>query len=164
MSKKYEIQQEEEQFLIKEATAVYGHSTLVSGMAGTRRTRPYGSAAIIQILNQGLPVGELDSLRESLNIPMEKLLSLLNLSKATISRRRNAGERLDTDASDRVLRYARLMGLAVEVLESVDQARQWLNTPAVGLGGSTPLDYARTEVGAREVENLLGRIDQAVYA
>jgi uncharacterized protein (DUF2384 family) len=27
-----------------------------------------------------------------------------------------------------------------------------------------PLDYARTEIGAREVEKLLGRIDHGVYS
>jgi uncharacterized protein (DUF2384 family) len=27
-----------------------------------------------------------------------------------------------------------------------------------------PLDYAETEIGAREVENLLGRIEYGVYS
>ena len=43
-------------------------------------------------------------------------------------------------------------------------ARLWLGSPQVGLGGAVPLDYAETEVGAREVEDLLGRIDHNVYA
>jgi len=34
----------------------------------------------------------------------------------------------------------------------------------VGLGGETPLEYAETEVGAREVEDLLGRIEYGVYS
>jgi len=32
------------------------------------------------------------------------------------------------------------------------------------LGGAIPLEYARTEVGARELEKLLGRIDYGVYS
>ncbi|HWH91978.1 MAG TPA: MbcA/ParS/Xre antitoxin family protein, partial [Candidatus Binatia bacterium] len=32
-----------------------------------------------------------------------------------------------------------------------------------GLGGAVPLDYASTETGAREVEDLLGRIKYSVY-
>ncbi|WP_082407641.1 MbcA/ParS/Xre antitoxin family protein [Verrucomicrobium spinosum] len=39
-----------------------------------------------------------------------------------------------------------------------------LNAPQTGLGGAIPLDYARTEVGAREVEALLTRIEHGVYA
>ena len=56
------------------------------------------------------------------------------------------------------------MGRAVEVLESMDHARQWLTSPQLGLGGSVPLEYAETEVGAREVEDLLGRIEYGVYS
>jgi uncharacterized protein (DUF2384 family) len=33
-----------------------------------------------------------------------------------------------------------------------------------GLGGAVPLDFAKTEIGAREVENLLGRIEYGVYS
>ena len=56
------------------------------------------------------------------------------------------------------------MGKAVEVMESEDNARQWLTSPQVGLGGAVPLEYAETEVGAREVEDLLGRIEFGVYS
>jgi putative toxin-antitoxin system antitoxin component (TIGR02293 family) len=63
-----------------------------------------------------------------------------------------------------VVRFARLMGKAVTVLESEDNARQWLTSPQFGLGGAVPLDYADTEVGAREVEDLLGRIEYGVYS
>ena len=31
------------------------------------------------------------------------------------------------------------------------------------VGGAIPLDYAETEVGAREVDDLLGRIKYSVY-
>ena len=63
-----------------------------------------------------------------------------------------------------MVRFARLLGKAVGVLESEENARQWLSSPQFGLGGAIPLEYARTEVGAREVENLLGRIEYGVYS
>jgi putative toxin-antitoxin system antitoxin component (TIGR02293 family) len=56
------------------------------------------------------------------------------------------------------------MGKAVELMESEESARQWLASPQFGLGGAVPLDYAETEIGAREVEDLLGRIEYGVYA
>ena len=49
-------------------------------------------------------------------------------------------------------------------MESEANARQWLNAPQFGLGGAIPLEYAGTEVGAREVEDLLGRIEYGVYS
>lgn len=121
------------------------------------------SATVIRKLEAGLPVRELDDLQSGLDLPMEKVGSLLGISKATLHRRKAAG-RLDTSESDRVVRFARLLGKAVAVLESEEHARQWLNSPQFGLGGAVPLEYARTEVGAREVENLLGRIEYGVYS
>ena len=118
---------------------------------------------LIRSVKAGLPVGELDVLRESLDLPMERLAPLMGISKATLHRRKAAG-RLDAAESDRVIRYARLMGKAVEVLETVEGARRWLNSPQVGLGGAVPLEYAESELGAREVEDLLGRIEYGVYS
>ena len=103
------------------------------------------------------------ALQASLAVPMETLVPMLGISKATLHRRK-AGGRLGPAESDRVVRFARLMGKAVEVMESEENARQWLTSSQFGLGGAVPLDYAETEVGAREVEDLLGRIEYGVYS
>ena len=81
----------------------------------------------------------------------------------TLHRRKIEG-RLDAVESERVLRFARLMGKAINVFGSENNAREWLNKAQFGLGGAVPLDYAETEIGAREVENLLGRIEYGVYS
>jgi putative toxin-antitoxin system antitoxin component (TIGR02293 family) len=118
---------------------------------------------VIALIRKGLPVRELAALQHSLDVPIEKLAPKLGISPATLQRRKLEG-RLHQDESDRVFRYARLFGRAVQVLESKESARRWLNSPQVGLGGAVPLDYAETEVGAREVEDLLGRIEFGVYS
>ena len=67
--------------------------------------------------------------------------------------------------SDRLLRTARLFRLAVDLFDGDRQAaRQWLQTPKRALGGATPLDHAATEVGAREVEDLVGRAEHGVVS
>lgn len=132
-------------------------------MQGAESLRSLAAPRLIAALTRGLAVEELEDLRDSLDVPMEKLIPLLGMSKATLHRRKIQG-RLEPDESDHVLRFARLMGHAVEVLESPENARRWLSSPQIGLGGAVPLDYARTEVGAREVEDLLGRIEYGVYA
>ncbi|MGP8199783.1 MAG: antitoxin Xre/MbcA/ParS toxin-binding domain-containing protein [Limisphaerales bacterium] len=118
---------------------------------------------LINVIQAGLRVRELKDLQSSLAVPMERLGPMLDISKATLHRRM-AGGRLGPAESDRVVRFALLMGKAVGVLESEGKARQWLTSPQFGLGGAVPLDYARTEVGAREVEDLLGRIEYGVYS
>ena len=52
-------------------------------------------------------------------------------------------------------------GLAGTAYTSPDS---WLRSQQLGLGGEVPLDYAESEVGAREVEDLLGRIEFGVYS
>jgi putative toxin-antitoxin system antitoxin component (TIGR02293 family) len=130
---------------------------------GTTGEMTFPPARLVEVLRVGLPVQELNDLQATLAVPMDKLVPMLGISKATLHRRKAEG-RLDQAESDRVVRFARLMGKAVEVMESEEGARQWLNSPQFGLGGAVPLEYAETEVGAREVENLLGRIEYGVYS
>ncbi len=135
----------------------------IFGPSGKRSASPPTAAMLIESMKKGLPLAELELLRASLELPMDRLAPLLGIPKATLHRRKAAG-RLDPAESDRVLRFARLLGKAIEVLETEENARSWLTTPQYGLGGAVPLEYAGTEVGAREVEDLLGRIAYGVYS
>jgi putative toxin-antitoxin system antitoxin component (TIGR02293 family) len=59
----------------------------------------------------------------------------------------------------------RLYRQAVELFEGdVAAAREWLNSPAKAFAGRTPLQAAETEVGAREVENLIRRLEYGVFS
>jgi putative toxin-antitoxin system antitoxin component (TIGR02293 family) len=112
----------------------------------------------------GLPVEEFDSLREMLGLTVEEMAQKIGVSTATLSRRRAKKEPLDRDHSDRLMRYARLYWLSVAFFQGdAPTARAWLTRPARALAGHTPLDFAETEVGAREVEDLIGRLEHGVY-
>jgi putative toxin-antitoxin system antitoxin component (TIGR02293 family) len=122
-------------------------------------------AAQVKAVEAGLPETELTQLQASLALPTERLVPLLGLSKATFHRRKKAaGARLSPLVSDRVARFALLLRQAIRVFGNRDDANRWLKAAQVGLGGAVPLDYAKTEIGAREVERLLGRIEHGVYA
>lgn len=123
----------------------------------------FAPSNMVRAIEAGLPVKELKDLQASLGVPMERLFFLLGISKATHHRRKASGT-LGPAQSDRVVRFAKLMGKAVKVFGNMEDAKQWLNSSQFGLGGAVPLDYAKTEVGAREVENLLGRIEYGVYS
>jgi len=125
--------------------------------------KTFSPQEVIEVINRGLPIGELEYLRSRLDVPIDRLTQNIGLSRATFHRRKAAG-RLTSDESDKVVRFAQLLGLANRVLENEDDARRWLTSPQFGLGGAVPLNYARTEVGAREVEDLLNRIEYGVYS
>jgi putative toxin-antitoxin system antitoxin component (TIGR02293 family) len=111
----------------------------------------------------GLDFGEFEALRRQLDLSLGELTARLGLSRATIDRRMAAG-RLTKDESDKVVRFARLLGHAAHLFGGLDEARQWLKAPRSGLGGAVPLDHAQTEAGAQEVENLLGRVARSVQS
>jgi putative toxin-antitoxin system antitoxin component (TIGR02293 family) len=67
--------------------------------------------------------------------------------------------------SDHDLRASRVFAKAIELFEGDrDAASKWMQTPLPALGGETPIDIARTELGARQAENLVGRIEHGVYS
>ena len=61
-------------------------------------------------------------------------------------------------------RISNLYDRAIEVLGDQERAEAWLKKPNKALGMKTPLQYADTESGAREVENLLGRLEYGVFS
>ena len=118
---------------------------------------------LIRQIQKGLRFSELETLQNSLEMPFEQLAVKLSISRSTLQRRKAAG-RLSPDESDKVIRYSRLLQQAVDFFGDIEKARAWLKHPQYGLGGAIPLDYARTETGAREVEDLLGRMKYGVYS
>jgi putative toxin-antitoxin system antitoxin component (TIGR02293 family) len=118
---------------------------------------------LIRQIQKGLRFSELETLQNSIDMPFEQLAAKLSISRSTLQRRKTAG-RLSPDESDKVMRLSRLLEHATNVFGDIEKARAWLKFPQRGLGGAVPLDYAETEVGAREVDNLLGRIDYGVYS
>ena len=62
------------------------------------------------------------------------------------------------------MRISNLYDRAIEVLGNQERAEAWFKEPKKALGMKTPLQYAETEIGAREVENLLGRLEHGVFS
>jgi putative toxin-antitoxin system antitoxin component (TIGR02293 family) len=118
---------------------------------------------LIHRIQKGLRFSELKTLQDSIDLPFEQLAAKLSISRSTLQRRKAAG-RLSPDESDKVIRYSRLVRQAADFFGDIEKARAWLKHPQYGLGGAVPLDYAKTEAGAREVENLLGRMKYGVYS
>jgi putative toxin-antitoxin system antitoxin component (TIGR02293 family) len=114
-------------------------------------------------IEAGLSFRAVQNLQKALAIPMETLASVLGMSRATLHRRKNQG-RIDKGESERLVRYQRLLKKAEDVFGDAKSAREWLMHPQSGLGNVVPLEFAKSEIGAREVENLLGRIEYGVYS
>lgn len=113
-------------------------------------------------LEQGLPYDALERLRAVLDVPVARVAELVRIPLRTLARRKDAG-RLQPEESDRLLRLARIVALALGLFEGeVPPTRAWLLGPHMALGHRTPLDLATTDVGAREVERVIGRLEHGI--
>jgi putative toxin-antitoxin system antitoxin component (TIGR02293 family) len=113
-------------------------------------------------VEEGLPVGSLDTISRYLAVDDSAAAQLKHavVPRSTLRRR----DRLSLEESERTERLARLAALAEQVWEEPDLAREFLTQAQPQLGGERPIDLARTELGAREVEILLMRIEYALPA
>lgn len=126
-----------------------------------KKSKPFSKKSPVRrkerVAQTGLDFGEFESLRKQLDLSLDELSSRLGLSRSAIEQRKATG-RLTTDESGRVVCFARLLGHAMHLFGGLNEARRWLKTPQRGLHGAVPLDYAKTDLGAREVENLLTQL------
>src|SRR5690606_29674049 len=120
-------------------------------------------AAIIKALKSGLPISSFKKLQKIMDVPAGQLATTVNIAARTLLRRGKQGK-LQTDESERLLRIGRLFDLTLELFEDKQMARQWFKEPNKALGGVSPLEYSDTEPGAKEVESLIGRLDQGIFS
>ncbi len=88
----------------------------------------------------------------------------LVIPRRTLDRRREDKQPLTVIESDRLLRVIRVIVRAIDALGDPEKARTWLRTENRALRGETPLGLLATDIGARMVERILGRIEHGVYS
>jgi putative toxin-antitoxin system antitoxin component (TIGR02293 family) len=124
--------------------------------------RTFDTATLLERIGQGLSFSALERFVRATALPKDLATSAIQLTPRTLSRRKAEG-RLHPDESDRLLRIARIFARALVLFEGdADSARRWLISAQPALGGATPLEYAATDVGSREVEALIGRLEHGV--
>jgi len=105
----------------------------------------------------GLPKAALRACVEHVSTtPTERRKLLYRVvPEATYKRRRG---QLKPEESARTERLARVIATAEYVWNDAEDARRFLNTPHPELASATPIERALTELGARQVEELLWKI------
>ena len=113
----------------------------------------------------GLPVGCVIYFKKHTGLSNVHMSKALGVSEKTFIRWQDDPDKLlDPVVSDRLVRTAKIMGLAEEVLEDAQSARAWLSRAQPALGNEIPQDLLRTETGAKQVEDLLLRMEHGYLA
>jgi len=118
----------------------------------------------VDIVKSGLPIAAVSRLAETSGLTLERIKQVARISEGSFSRRKQTG-RLSQDESERLFRVGHVFERAVALHDGDrDGARHWLESPIPSLGNQRPLELAQTEPGAREVEDLIGRIEHGVVS
>jgi putative toxin-antitoxin system antitoxin component (TIGR02293 family) len=126
-----------------------GEQTLGRSLSSDRDLR--------EAIREGFPPAVVKGLMRASGLTLKELAGALDLSPRSLQRRRTSG-RLARFESDRLYRLARIVAIANESLGGHERATIWLKHPNRALGGLAPVSAIDTELGARQVENILGRV------
>ncbi len=88
----------------------------------------------------------------------------LVVPKRTLARRVAGNQPLSVEETERALRLERIASLADRVFGNPEKAHRWMRKPKHLLGGRTPVDFLESESGARQVEEMLHRIEHGMFA
>ena len=134
--------------------------TLVQALGGRKvfKRRIAKLDELRETVKAGLPYASLEALMSKFGLDRQETAAVLHLPQRTIARRKKE-QRLQPDESDRLLRLARVSAQAVMTLRSEKKASQWLRRPNRALGNQAPLDLIDSDIGTKQVEEVLGRIE-----
>jgi putative toxin-antitoxin system antitoxin component (TIGR02293 family) len=140
-------------------------SMIVEALGGkaTLARRIASQADLSAEIRAGLPYAALESVMARFDLRREEVSSALHLPPRTFARRK-LERRLSPDESDRLFRLVRIAAQAVQVLGSEEHASLWLRRSNRALGGQPPIAMLDTDLGTRQVEEVLGRIEHGVYS
>lgn len=120
--------------------------------------------SLLRLITRGLPWSAVASFLKSSGFSQQELAQSLSMPERTLARRKEAGT-LNLAESERLMRLAEIFYAAMRLFDGDASAtRNWLASPVRGLNNARPIDYAVTELGAREVRNLIGRLEYGVFS
>jgi putative toxin-antitoxin system antitoxin component (TIGR02293 family) len=121
-------------------------------------------AAMALRVEAGLPVAEVVAFAKQAGFTNDELARLIHIPPRTYARRVASNAKLKIPEGERAVRLMRLFERAKQVFGTDENTRGWFNGRILALGWKTPLEYAQTEPGAREVENIIGRIEDGIFS
>jgi putative toxin-antitoxin system antitoxin component (TIGR02293 family) len=118
----------------------------------------------LKAVEHGLPFQSLERFERESGLPTTAIAQILRLPRRTLSRRKATGRLSDLE-SERLIRLVGLYQKTLDLFEGDSvAARTWLSSPQSALARRVPLALAETELGARAVEDLIGRLEYGVYS
>jgi putative toxin-antitoxin system antitoxin component (TIGR02293 family) len=117
----------------------------------------------LESVEAGVPVETMANFVSASGVEFKDIYDIV-IPARTLKHRRSRKQPLSPDESDKLARLMRVFEQAVSVFGGAEQARAWLNKPKKRFDERTPLQMLRTDFGGRMVEEMLGQIDEGMFA
>lgn len=118
-----------------------------------------------ETVKAGLPYASLEALMEKFGFTREEASAALHLPSRSRSKVVKLQRKtFQADESDRVLRLARISAQATVTLGSERKAVDWLRRPNRALGNRSPLELMDSDIGTRQVEDTLNRVEHGIIS
>ncbi|RZT35533.1 type II RES/Xre toxin-antitoxin system antitoxin [Cupriavidus agavae] len=124
-------------------------------------TKVRNGADLATLAHDRLPADILERLLE-IGLTWDEVAFII--PRRTLSHRRDKGQPLTIEESDKAIRLARILAQATNTFGDAERALHWLRAKQRRLGSITPLEMAGTEQGAHLVEEQLVQIDEGYFA
>jgi putative toxin-antitoxin system antitoxin component (TIGR02293 family) len=118
---------------------------------------------LLEAIEGGLPIAAIESVIRDGTFSAGEIYELV-LPRRTLTHRKEKRQPLTAEESDRLTRAVRLAARAEEAIGNAEKAARWLRKPNRALLGKRPLELLESDVGARMVEQVLGRIEHGLGA
>jgi len=118
---------------------------------------------LVDAIEEGLPIAAAEAVIRAGTLSASEIHDLV-IPRRTLAHRKDKGQRLTAEQSDRLTRVVRVAARAEEAIGDADKAARWLRKPNRALQGKRPLELLESDLGARLVEQVLGRIEHGLVA
>ena len=126
-------------------TALEAHDLIVKGLP---------LAALLHLVNEVPMLSSGDTLEKAIGISPRTLQH---------HKKKDISKPLSVEQSNRIWRFAKILGRAIDVLGSKEEAEMWMNQPAFGLENRKPIDLLASAPGAEAVQDYLTRVEYGIY-
>lgn len=114
----------------------------------------------VNIIRNRLPFEAIEVISLRANLPVKRVLQLLDMPQTTYNKKRKAQELLSSRDSELILVLTELLDFGLAVFNDEEEKfYRWLKKPNISLGDVTPESLFDSLTGVQEVKNSLMRLE-----
>jgi putative toxin-antitoxin system antitoxin component (TIGR02293 family) len=119
---------------------------------------------LVLAIREGIPFDFFELLQKISPFTLNQWSEMLDLSTKSLMRYRDSKRKFKAIHSEKIIELAEVTRLGLDVFDSGEQFRLWLETPNQALGRQKPMDLLHDSYGKDMVAGELTRIDQGIFA